>query len=720
MGNKASKQPKDAIPFDIRDEKNKFKLPNVLHLTAAKLISQAKFSDLEKLHDKKYCDSLIVLTSKVLRHHLSSQEVLWLDRSIRDNNGEPIENFKSEPLVHLEKKNVNKLDVKGDEKKQHMCTGIARYYIKIAHLFAAINKTVNPMISWKNAQGKHLTPVMNKSDVPKGVRTTLSKLNFCTQRIAAIKPLHNTDNNILVKAKNCNMNIKKDNIQIGGADTDSKPGFFDNITNKANQFMDSTINASKEIIADTTAKTQDVINNVTQESKNMADNVMRKAENLKDTPPVQSSLITDKFIEKPDEQPKTPENETKTPDETVLVEDSPTLAGDEPPVEDDGDNKQQTQVTKEVKEEIQKIQEEEKQELQQENTDKFHNNKKATTKALTDEIGIPELEALYFDVYDFKKGIFNQKSDKSQQQYDADVAKFYKTFANSEKVPPEIKKFSDIKLKDFHNQPLCTEKDSPWDKSYHATPNHKDFDLFQKYAKHIADMTMKNKQNEQKLVAILDQMFAYWIDPQTKVKELTISPELTYEKLDKLIPETRDIIIQLYVDCEKDFQEGLNMLEAIIKKRMLVNAENKIERFQQKRDAMNENDMSQDTNPTPSPEAVGATDVPVETEEEKELQQNQDKPPEDNKENIQEDKKEPYNPVVEANEVTVNDKPVVEEKPDPFAETEDKPDEEKKEEDKPAEEDKEQKLKELEEELKTKLGDNYKWYMEKLMASTNK
>ena len=228
-------------------------------------------------------------------------------------------------------------------------------------------------------------------------------------------------------------------------------------------------------------------------------------------------------------------------------------------------------------------------------------------------------------------------------------------------------------------------------------------------------MTMKNKQNEQKLVAILDQMFAYWIDPQTKVKELTISPELTYEKLDKLIPETRDIIIQLYVDCEKDFQEGLNMLEAIIKKRMLVNAENKIERFQQKRDSMNENDMSQDTKPTPSPEAVGATDVPVETEEEKELQQDGENPIEVNKE-----KEEPYNPVVEATDVTVNDKPVVEEKSDPFAETEEKPVEENKEEEKPIEEDKEQKLKEIEQELKTKLGDNYGWYMDKLMSSVNK
>ena len=251
-------------------------------------------------------------------------------------------------------------------------------------------------------------------------------------------------------------------------------------------------------------------------------------------------------------------------------------------------------------------------------------------------------------------------------------------------------------------------------------------------------MTTKNKQNEQKLVAILDQMFAYWIDPQTKVKELTIDPELTYEKLDKLIPETRDIIIQLYVDCEKDFQEGLNMLEAIIKKRMLINTENRVERFQQKRDAMLNNDMKQETDPTPSPEAVGATDVPIETEEEEGLLQEEstDETPEPEK---KEEEPKQYEPTpVKAGDVTINDKPVVEEKPDPFAETEEKPTEEKPtEEEKPApytaedaakynqqqkiiQEDREKKAMELEQELKTKLGDNYGWYMDKLMASVNK
>ena len=41
---------------------------------------------------------MIVLTEKVLRHHLNSQEVVWLDRSLRDNNDQPVENMKTQFL----------------------------------------------------------------------------------------------------------------------------------------------------------------------------------------------------------------------------------------------------------------------------------------------------------------------------------------------------------------------------------------------------------------------------------------------------------------------------------------------------------------------------------------------------------------------------------------------------------------------------------------------
>ena len=154
--------------------------------------------------------------------------------------------------------------------------------------------------------------------------------------------------------------------------------------------------------------------------------------------------------------------------------------------------------------------------------------------------------------------------------------------------------------------------------------------------------------------------------------------------------------------------------------------------FKKKRDAMLENDMSQKTDANPSPDAVGATDVPIETEEEKQMEQKEesteDKPEEKPKE------EEIYEaPVAKAEDVTVNDVPVVEEKPDPLAQTEEKPTEEEKpapyteedaaqwaKEQKKIQEEREKKAMELEQELKTKLGDNYGWYMDKLMASVNK
>ena len=63
-------------------------------------------------------------------------------------------------------------------------------------------------------------------------------------------------------------------------------------------------------------------------------------------------------------------------------------------------------------------------------------------------------------------------------------------------------------------------------------------------------------------------IFSYFIDPKTREKGLTIKPNLTIQKLDEITKETRDIILELYLDCEKDFQKGLQIFESIVKKRM--------------------------------------------------------------------------------------------------------------------------------------------------------
>lgn len=436
MGNKGSTLNKDNNKKDGIFSNKKLKLPNVLHHIAAKYITQMNFKDMEDLHNPDKCNEIVVLTSKVLQRHLNELEISYLDLSVRGSTpNEFTENMKhKQHIAYLAKKNLDKMDVPSVRRKQRMCNGISRYYVRVAHLFAAINLACNPHLQYVDLTGnKQTVPVMLKNTIPKGVKTTLTKLNFCTKRITALKPVQNTDNRIVVRGKNCNMNKKTMPI-MGGSN-----------------------------------------------------------EEYEEPVPVQE-------------------------------------------VYDD-------------------------------------------TKSFNDEIGIPELENLYYDVFNFKTGKFHEMSKKSKEQYKKDLASFYSIFSGKKKMPENIKKFADIKLRDFHNQELCKDPKSPWTQSYTAKASNK---LFQSYAKHVADMITKNNENEKELLTIIEKVFSYWIDPKTKEKKVTLNPQLTYDTLDKLIPEARTKIIKLYVDCEKDFQIGLNLLEAIVKDRMIKNAKLKIQNFNKK------------------------------------------------------------------------------------------------------------------------------------------
>jgi len=463
MGNKQSVSKKE-LNEDLTLKNKKFKLPNTLHYIAAKYITQLNFKDMENLHKPEYCDKMIILTSKILQRHLNMMEINYLDLSIRGSNpNEFAEYMKNDNIAYLAKDNMNSFDVSSKKRKQRICNGIAKYYIKIAHVYAAINKACNPHLEYIDYAGnKQSIPVMKKHTIPKGVKSTLTKLNFCTKRINALKPVQNTENRIVVKGKNCNMNKKMVPL-VGGANEPPPMGYQPN------------------------PGPQDII----------------------------------------DKQPTAlPLPEKNTIDTPV--------------------------------------------EVSQEFED---------TMNLSDEIGIPELEKLYYDVFDFKTGEFYEMSKKSKQQYLKDLSTFYNTLNQTKKMPENIKRFSQIKLKDFHNQHLCQDPNSPWVKSQTAKASNK---LFQSYAKHVSDMIKKNEENEKHLLNIIEQLFSFWVDPKTHEKKITLNPKLNIHSLDKLIQPTREKIIKLYIDCEKDFQKGLNILEAIVKDRLIKAAQLKIENFENK------------------------------------------------------------------------------------------------------------------------------------------
>jgi hypothetical protein len=433
MGNKGSKGiTKDGEITKL--DPGKFKLSNVLDHIATKYILTQNFKDLTNLEKEEYCNKLIIMTSDIIKKYFNEKEIKYLEQ--RYKNGIPVEKITEDAVIFLGKEDLPRLEVMSKLRKKRMCLGIAKFYIKIAHLFAAIVKTINPEYKFRTAEGvTEIVGLLQKDKIPQNAKVSFVKSGLCARRIKALQPVQDTENGYIIKGRNCDMNKKT-----------SEQSF------------------------------------------------------------------------------------SSSPEEPLSW-----------------------------------------------------SEQKIGTKRLSDEEGIPELEFLYRDIYDYYKGKYTSMSDKSKKQYMSDLKTFYTTFTGQSNMPESITKFSDIPLKDFHSQSLCQDRDSPWKKTYTGNKN---TGLMKKYADHLSYMMNNAEKTEHELIGILNKIFVYWTVKDSSKKTLTIDPKLTEESLDKIISEARNIIIKLYITCEKDFQTGLGIFEAIIKKKMLDTAQQKVDNLIKKADTL--------------------------------------------------------------------------------------------------------------------------------------
>ena len=188
------------------------------------------------------------------------------------------------------------------------------------------------------------------------------------------------------------------------------------------------------------------------------------------------------------------------------------------------------------------------------------------------EIGIPELRFLYLDHYNYGTGQFTNMTEKSKKEYQQDVSAFYKVFTGQSRVPSDITEFSQIPLGDFHNQSLCQEPNGLLQQkfSYDETSS-----VYVPYAKHLSNMMNNAISNQNKLIDILNKLFVKEINNVTHREEYTVNPSLTSNKLQKIIVETRKLILELYIQCEKDFRQGIKLFEMIIEKKEQMRNENR-------------------------------------------------------------------------------------------------------------------------------------------------
>ena len=207
--------------------------------------------------------------------------------------------------------------------------------------------------------------------------------------------------------------------------------------------------------------------------------------------------------------------------------------------------------------------------------DSSMSEKKQVLKTLIDEPGMNQLEKLYNDVYDYETGKFTGMSDEMREEYRKDLGVLYKAFTGKDEMPESIQKFSQVPLRDFGSLSGCQgEPKIHFMKEYDGSPKE---ELFVQYATHVRETMGQAEKDKNSLIGVLDKIFVFAVNPQTKKNEITINPKLTNEVLNEIVSETQKQIITLYVTCEKNFVAGLEIFEKIVQAHLEKQMKKKID-----------------------------------------------------------------------------------------------------------------------------------------------
>ena len=124
----------------------------VMDYIATHYILTMDFESMTKLAEPEYCEKLVIITSDIIKNHFNDLNIDYLAQRVK--NGEEVNDMAKEHVTFVTQEVLEGLDIKNDVnksiKKKRVCIGIAKFYIKIAHIFAAILTTINPIYMYKD------------------------------------------------------------------------------------------------------------------------------------------------------------------------------------------------------------------------------------------------------------------------------------------------------------------------------------------------------------------------------------------------------------------------------------------------------------------------------------------------------------------------------------------------------------------------------------------
>jgi hypothetical protein len=153
---------------------------DMLDYIATYYILTMDFESLQKLSDPKYCDQLVVITSDIVSKYFNELDVEYLEQ--RTKQGAEINDMTKDVVMFLTKDHLESLDIKNDRnksiRKKRVCIGIAKFYVSIASIYAAIITTINPVYIYKDQNGEVVKKTWtDKNNVPKSAEPNICNLN---------------------------------------------------------------------------------------------------------------------------------------------------------------------------------------------------------------------------------------------------------------------------------------------------------------------------------------------------------------------------------------------------------------------------------------------------------------------------------------------------------------------------------------------------------------
>ena len=421
------------------------KLRETLNLIATQFILSNDFKSLKLLVNEKYCDNLTILTKDILSTRFSTKQIKSL--------------AKMDTLFYISKNELSRIEAGTRDKKNLMCKQIARFYVRIAHLFASIITTVYP--NWSDTVGPEGKPFDGN--------------DFCQTRIAAltksIRPDSGDKSKVAIQPTVCSLYANDSTVYAA-------PGFAA-LELLYNDQYDETTGAFSKRSGEMQSKYETDLTTLYQAFTGHSS----KPPEIKSFSDINISALSKRFKEC---GPKTADPVFAP---GAAVQTGGQMFDDR--VERDRINRNVGQAQVQVQSDMEK-----------------------------------ELESVRI------KAEAREKSIKSQGENLSGI------FSSSNPA---------VRI---------------------ASTN----GAFSKYAAHIKTMVASAERYKAALLAVIDKLFLI-VKTEAGQPKITIHPALSNEELDKLVNQTRDIIVQLYLGCERDFYTGLKLLRVIIEEKMQENME---------------------------------------------------------------------------------------------------------------------------------------------------